>query len=98
MVSKRDPRELSGDGFVWSGWGATRSGSNFLSPLFNGKSLMAYRAVDHYVYDRVRSFLRRRHKVSSGGYTIFSDAVVFGQMGVLRLRDVHLGGTSASLR
>ena len=22
--------------------------------------LMAYRAVDHYVYDRVRSFLRRR--------------------------------------
>jgi RNA-directed DNA polymerase len=53
---------------------------------------MAYRAVDHYVYDRVRSFLRRRHKVSSGGYTIFSDAVVFGQMGVLRLRDVHLGG------
>src|SRR6202795_241359 len=54
-----------------------------------GTRLMAYRAVDHYVYDRVRSFLRRRHKVSSGGYTIFSDAVVFGQMGVLRLRDVH---------
>jgi hypothetical protein len=41
--------------------------------------LMAYRAVDHYVYERVRSFLRRRHKVSSSGYTIFSDAVVFDQ-------------------
>jgi hypothetical protein len=27
----------------------------------------AYRAVDEYVYDRVRNFLRRRHKVSSQG-------------------------------
>ena len=27
----------------------------------------AYRAVDNYVYDRVRHFLRRRHKVSSRG-------------------------------
>jgi RNA-directed DNA polymerase len=52
---------------------------------------MAYRAVDHYVYERVRSFLRRRHKLSSGGYTTFSDAIVFGKLGVLRLRDVHLG-------
>jgi RNA-directed DNA polymerase len=56
-----------------------------------GTRLMAYRAVDHYVYDRVRSFLRRRHKVSSSGFTRFSDAVVFGKLGVLRLRDVHLG-------
>ncbi len=56
-----------------------------------GTRLMAYRAVDHYVYDRVRHFLRHRHKVSSSGYTIFSDAVVFGKLGVLRLRDVHLG-------
>jgi RNA-directed DNA polymerase len=56
-----------------------------------GTRLMAYRAVDHYVYDRVRYFLRHRHKVSSRGYTIFSDAVVFGKLGVLRLRDVHLG-------
>ena len=56
-----------------------------------GTRLMAYRAVDHYVYERVRSFLRRRHKLSSGGYTTFSDAIVFGKSGVLRLRDVHLG-------
>jgi RNA-directed DNA polymerase len=56
-----------------------------------GTRLMAYRAVDHYVYDRVRYFLRHRHKVSSRGFTIFSDAVVFGKLGVLRLRDVHLG-------
>ncbi len=56
-----------------------------------GTRLLAYRAVDHYVYERVRSFLRRRHKVSSSGFTTFSDAVVFGKLGVLRLRDVHLG-------
>src|SRR6266851_1403503 len=29
---------VSGDGFVRPPCGATRSGSNFLSPLFNGKS------------------------------------------------------------
>ena len=52
---------------------------------------MAYRAVDHYVYERVRNFLRSRHKVASRGTTHFSDAVVFGELGVLRLRDVHLG-------
>jgi RNA-directed DNA polymerase len=56
-----------------------------------GTRLMAYRAVDHYVHERVRSFLRRRHKVSSRGIITFSDAIVFGKLGVLRLRDVHLG-------
>src|ERR1700674_5129122 len=56
-----------------------------------GTRLMAYRAVDHYVYERVRNFLRHRHKVASRGATRFSDAVVFGALGVLRLRDVHLG-------
>jgi RNA-directed DNA polymerase len=56
-----------------------------------GTRLMAYRAVDHYVYERVRHFLRHRHKVASRGSTRFSDQVVFGEMGVLRLRDGHLG-------
>src|SRR6267154_2788984 len=51
-----------------------------------GTRLMAYRAVDQYVYERVRSFRRRRHKVSSRGLTPFSDAVVFGKLGVLRFR------------
>ncbi len=59
-----------------------------------GTRLMAYRAVDHYVYERVRNFLRHRHKVHSRGYSGFSDAVVFGTRGVLRLRDVHLGRLS----
>ena len=56
-----------------------------------GTRLMAYRTVDWYVYNGVRSFLRRRHKVPSSGRTLYSDAVVFGTLGVLRLRDVHLG-------
>ncbi len=56
-----------------------------------GTRLMAYRAVDHYVYERVRNFLRNRHKRASRCSTRFSDAVVFGALGVLRLRDVHLG-------
>ena len=56
-----------------------------------GTRLMAYRAVDWYVYNGVRSFLRRRHKVPSRGRTRYSDAVVFGTLGVLRLRDVHIG-------
>ena len=56
-----------------------------------GTRLMAYRAVDWYVYNGVRSFLRRRHKVPTRGNTRYSDAVVFGKLGVLRLRDVHLG-------
>src|SRR5579862_3998075 len=56
-----------------------------------GTRLMAYRAVDHYVHERVRFFLRHRHKVPSRGAIRFSDAVVFGELRVLRLRDVHLG-------
>src|SRR3984957_1151730 len=56
-----------------------------------GTRLMAYRAVEHYVYERVRNFLRHRHKVQSRGSSHFTDGVVFGKLGVLRLRDVHLG-------
>ena len=56
-----------------------------------GTRLLAYRAVDQYVYQGVRAFLRRRHKVPSRGTIPYSDAVIFGPLGVLRLRDVHLG-------
>ena len=62
-----------------------------------GTRLMAYRAVDRYVYHGVRSFLRRRHKVPSRGTILYSDAVVFGTLGVLRLRDVHLPAPTDSL-
>lgn len=56
-----------------------------------GTRLMAYRAVDHYVLDRVRHFLKRRHKVPTRGAIRYSDDVVFGELGVLRLRHVHVG-------
>lgn len=56
-----------------------------------GTRLMAYRAVDNYVCARVRRFLVRRHKVPSHGTRRFSDEAVFGELGVLRLRQVHLG-------
>jgi RNA-directed DNA polymerase len=56
-----------------------------------GTRLMAYRAVDRYVWERVRHFLRRRHKVPSRGTKRFSADVVFGELGVYRLRRFHLG-------
>jgi RNA-directed DNA polymerase len=56
-----------------------------------GTRLMAYRAVDNHVYDRVRHFLRRRSKVQGRGTRRFPADHVFGPIGVLRLRRVHLG-------
>jgi RNA-directed DNA polymerase len=56
-----------------------------------GTRMPAYRAVDNHVYDRVRAFLRKRHKVQGRGTTRFSDDQAFGEFGVLRLRRVHLG-------
>jgi RNA-directed DNA polymerase len=57
----------------------------------HGTRLMAYRAVDNHVYEKVRGFLVRRHKVPSRGTRQFSDDSVFGELGVLRLRRMHLG-------
>jgi RNA-directed DNA polymerase len=55
-----------------------------------GTRLLAYRAVDHYVYERVRHFLRRRHKVPSRGTRRFPLARVFGELGVFQLRRLRL--------
>ena len=55
-----------------------------------GTRWMAYRAVDHYVAERVRHFLRRRHKVPSRGTRRFPLARVFGTWGVFSLRGVRL--------
>lgn len=63
-----------------------------------GTRLMAYRAVDNHVYQRVRDFLKRRHKVKGRGTRRFSDQVVHDELGVLRLRHVHLGPQSCALR
>ena len=59
-----------------------------------GTRLMAYRAVDNHVHERVRGFLRRRRKVSSRGARQLSGQV--GKLGVVRLRRVHLGPPPAT--
>jgi RNA-directed DNA polymerase len=56
-----------------------------------GTRYQAYRAVDNYVYDRARHFLVRRHKVPTRGTRRYSAKVVFEELGVLRLRRLHLG-------
>ena len=63
-----------------------------------GTRLPAYRAVDNHVYERVRRFLVRRHKVSSHGTSLFAREAVFGALGVFHLRRVHLGPPPRALQ
>jgi RNA-directed DNA polymerase len=51
-----------------------------------GSTARAYEAVDEYVEERVRHFLRRRHKVSTQGTRQFSMKRIFGELGIFRLR------------
>jgi RNA-directed DNA polymerase len=57
----------------------------------HGTRTMAYRAIDNHVQMTVRNFLQRRHKVPGRGTRRFSDAVIYGERGVVRLRWVQLG-------
>lgn len=63
-----------------------------------GTRLMAYRAADNYVDQAVRGFLVRRHKVPSRGTRRFPADRVFGELGVLRLRRVHVGPPPTAAR
>jgi RNA-directed DNA polymerase len=56
-----------------------------------GTRLQAYRAVDNHVAERVRHFLRQRHHVTTRGTRTLASEVIFGSLGVLHLRRVHLG-------
>jgi RNA-directed DNA polymerase len=49
-----------------------------------GSRATAYREVNNYVSDRVRHFLKRRHKVQSRGTERYGKRV-FGELGVMRL-------------
>jgi RNA-directed DNA polymerase len=51
-----------------------------------GSPSRAFRALDEHVEERVRHFLRRRHKVQSHGTKQFSAERIYGQYGVLRLQ------------
>jgi RNA-directed DNA polymerase len=44
-----------------------------------------HRGVDRYVYERVRDFLVRRHKVAGRGTHRFSTDIVYGELSLLRL-------------
>jgi RNA-directed DNA polymerase len=50
-----------------------------------GTCRSAFRAVDRHVYERVRDFLARRHKVAGRGTIRFSCEVVYGERGLMRL-------------
>ena len=63
-----------------------------------GTRLMAYRAADNDVDQAVRGFLVRRHKVPSRGTRRFPADRVFGELGVLRLRRVHVGPPPTAAR
>ncbi len=51
-----------------------------------GSPTKAYEVLDEHVEERVRHFLRKRHKVSSQGTRQFSMKRIFGELGVFRLR------------
>jgi RNA-directed DNA polymerase len=51
-----------------------------------GSPWQAFAVVEQHVEERVRHFLRRRHKVSSRGIRQFSRERIFGELGVFRLR------------
>ncbi len=50
-----------------------------------GTTTTAYRQVDWHVYQRVRDFLARRHKVRGRGTVRFSIERVYGELGLIRL-------------
>ncbi len=52
----------------------------------HGSVAVAYSAVNNHVEDRVRNFLRRRHKTPGCGTRCFSGDRIFGELGVLRLQ------------
>src|SRR6266850_4345731 len=56
----------------------------------HGTRRSAFRGVDRYVYERVRDFLARRHKVAGRGTHRFSCDVVYGERGLLRLERLPL--------
>jgi len=62
-----------------------------------GSTFVAYRSVDSHVYERMRNFLRRRHKVSTRGTRVFGWDRVFGSLGVLSLGARRRGRIAVSL-
>jgi RNA-directed DNA polymerase len=72
-----------------------RGWSNYFS---YGTRRSAFRGVDRYVYERVRDFLARRHKVAGRGTRRFSCEVVYGERGLLRLERLPFAAPSCASR
>ena len=64
----------------------------------HGSLAPAYQAVDRHVYDRVRAFLRKRHKTPGRGTKQFSREYVYEELGVLRLNRERQVSPSCALR
>jgi RNA-directed DNA polymerase len=63
-----------------------------------GTRRAAFRGVDRYVYERVRDFLARRHKVAGRGTRRFSCEVIYGERGLLRLERLPFAAPSWASR
>jgi len=64
----------------------------------HGTCRPAFCGVDHYVYERVRDFLARRHKVAGRGTRPLSLDVIYGERGLLRLEHLPRIAPSWALR
>jgi RNA-directed DNA polymerase len=64
----------------------------------HGTCRSAFRSIDQYVYERVRDFLARRHKVAGRGTRRFSCDVVYGELGLLRLERLPLAAALCASR
>ncbi len=64
----------------------------------HGTCRSAFRGVDQYVYERVRDFLARRHKVAGRGTKRFSRDVVYGEHRLLRLERLPLTASPWAMR
>jgi RNA-directed DNA polymerase len=62
---------------LWRGW------SGYFSP---GTHYVTDRAIEAHLYDRVRDFLVRRHKMPPRSIGRFSMEAVFGEFGMPRPR------------
>jgi RNA-directed DNA polymerase len=67
-----------------------RSLSGWSNYFCYGTRRSAFRGIDRYVYERVRDFLARRHKVAGRGTRRFSMEIVYGELGLLRLERLPL--------
>src|SRR5580692_607776 len=63
-----------------------------------GTCRSAFRGIDRYVYERVRDFLARRHKMAGRGTKRFSRDVIYGARGLLRLERRPFNAPSCAVR